>query len=676
MAHRLARRVMTLGLVGSLSSLGGPACVAPPDDVSNAGGPLDASIGDTSAALRGDDSEEGATPSGPATVGETVAGPGEDAYEPAAGPERASLVPDDMHADVVDSGAADAGPASPSIGAFALYATEAIELNSGALVTGCSVGVENTTGPFLSGGAAAYSNSGATIQSTQTLYVYSVYLNSGASLGPVDTDHIMGNSGATYGTVSTFPAMPAPPTLPAATAGTTSVTLNSGASKTLAAGAYASVTVNSGATLSLTGGTYVFSSLTMNSGSTLAVTAATTLSITGSASFNSGSVTGPASGSGLTAKALVLYLDTSSGIDLSSGAEVQALFVATHALVTVNTAKFTGAIAAAQVLMNSGATVTCQDGFGSLACPAGSCVIGGACVASGATNGTNTCETCQPSVSTTAYSPVTNGASCTNANECDLESTCQAGACTAGSTVTCTAPASCYTAGTCNPATGTCSTATLNAGFCYIGGACVASGATNGNDTCETCQPSLSTSAYSSVTNGTTCNDGNVCTDNYTCQAGACAGSNPITCTALDQCHVTGTCNPSTGVCSNPTATNGTSCNDGNACDSNDTCQTGVCVAGTTVVCTASDQCRCGGDVQPEHGAVLEPDGRQRNELQRRERVRPERHVPGGGLHRREPGHVHGAGPVLRRGQLQHGDRRVLQSARGERYHVPWWRVR
>ena len=62
-----------------------------------------------------------------------------------------------------DGAAPDAGPASPSIGAFAVYATEAIEMNGGALVTGCNVGVENTTGPFLGGGAAAYFNSGATI---------------------------------------------------------------------------------------------------------------------------------------------------------------------------------------------------------------------------------------------------------------------------------------------------------------------------------------------------------------------------------------------------------------------------------------------------------------------------------------------------------------------------------
>ena len=201
-----------------------------------------------------------------------------------------------------DSGS-DAGPTSPSIGSFALYATEAIELNSTSLVTGCNVGVENTTGPFLAGGAAAYFNSGATIQSSQTLYAYSTYLNSGASLGALDTDHVLGNGGATYGTLSTFPAMPAPPATPAATAGTTPVTLNSNATRTLAAGAYGGVTVNSGAKLTLTGGTYVFSSLTLNGG-TLSVSAATTLSVTGTGSFGSGSFTGPAAGSGLTAKAV------------------------------------------------------------------------------------------------------------------------------------------------------------------------------------------------------------------------------------------------------------------------------------------------------------------------------------------------------------------------------------
>jgi hypothetical protein len=108
--------------------------------------------------------------------------------------------------------------------------------------------------------------------------------------------------------------------------------------------------------------------------------------------------------------------------------------------------------------------------------------------------------------------------------------------------VVCTALDQCHDAGTCNTATGMCS------------------------------NPAKA--------NGTTCNDGNACTQTDTCQAGACTGTNPVVCSPLDQCHVAGTCNPSTGNCSNPNATDGTSCNDGNACTLSDTCLGGSCTGG------------------------------------------------------------------------------------------------
>ena len=221
-------------------------------------------------------------------------------------------------------------------------------------------------GPFLAGGAAAYLSSGAKIQSNETLFASSVLLSSGASIGPVYTSKVMKSSGATYGKVSSFPAMPVPPAAPAATAGSTAVTVSAGASKTLASGAYGSVTVSSGATLKLTGGTYVFSSPTLSSGATLTVSAPTVLSVTGAASFSSSSSMGPAPSSGLTAKALAVYFDACSAVSVTSGAKVRALFVAPRALMTVSTTSFTGAISAAQVLLNAGATVGCEDGLASL----------------------------------------------------------------------------------------------------------------------------------------------------------------------------------------------------------------------------------------------------------------------------------------------------------------------
>jgi hypothetical protein len=42
-------------------------------------------------------------------------------------------------------------------------------------------------------------------------------------------------------------------------------------------------------------------------------------------------------------------------------------------------------------------------------------------------------------------------------------------------------------------------------------------------------------------TNGTTCNDGNACTQSDTCQSGVCTGGSAVACTASDQCHVAGT---------------------------------------------------------------------------------------------------------------------------------------
>ncbi len=121
-----------------------------------------------------------------------------------------------------------------------------------------------------------------------------------------------------------------------------------------------------------------------------------------------------------------------------------------------------------------------------------------------------------------------------------------------------------------------------------------------------------------------------LCSDG-TCIAGFC---NPaIVCTALDQCHDAGVCDSSTGICSDPNAVDGTSCNDNNVCTSsdictggicagtnntaacsdnnactlNDTCAGGVCVSGTAKVCTASDQCHVAGTCNTGTGVCSNP---------------------------------------------------------------------
>jgi hypothetical protein len=53
---------------------------------------------------------------------------------------------------------------------------------------------------------------------------------------------------------------------------------------------------------------------------------------------------------------------------------------------------------------------------------------------------------------------------------------------------------------------------------------------------------------------------------------GVCVGGTAVTCVAIDACHVTGTCDPSSGACSNPVAADGTPCPGG-------TCLQGTCQA-------------------------------------------------------------------------------------------------
>ena len=150
-----------------------------------------------------------------------------------------------------------------------------------------------------------------------------------------------------------------------------------------------------------------------------------------------------------------------------------------------------------------------------------------------------------------------------------MNDTCQAGTCTAGAPVTCVAIDQCHDAGVCNPATGMCS---------------------NPNKA-----------------NGAVCTDGNACTQTDTCQAGSCTGANPVVCAAQDQCHTAGACNPNNGVCSNPNKANGTACNDGNACTQTDTCQAGTCTGANTVTCMALDQCHVAGTCNAGTGMCSNP---------------------------------------------------------------------
>jgi hypothetical protein len=89
-------------------------------------------------------------------------------------------------------------------------------------------------------------------------------------------------------------------------------------------------------------------------------------------------------------------------------------------------------------------------------------------------------------------------------------------------------------------------------------------------------------------------------------------GADPVECTASDECHVAGECNPVTGLCSDPAAPDGTACDDQDACTQSDTCQAGECTGGDPVECEALDECHLAGECDPATGECsnpLKPDG-------------------------------------------------------------------
>jgi len=91
---------------------------------------------------------------------------------------------------------------------------------------------------------------------------------------------------------------------------------------------------------------------------------------------------------------------------------------------------------------------------------------------------------------------------------------------------------------------------------------------------------------------GSSCDDGNACTQHDSCQLGSgCVGSDPVMCSPIDQCHDIGACDPSTGECSNPPKPDGTTCNDGNACRTKDACEGGVCMGGPPLNCDDGNCC-------------------------------------------------------------------------------------
>ncbi|MCK6546409.1 hypothetical protein L6R52_11215 [Myxococcota bacterium] len=123
-----------------------------------------------------------------------------------------------------------------------------------------------------------------------------------------------------------------------------------------------------------------------------------------------------------------------------------------------------------------------------------------------------------------------------------------------------------------------------------------------------TCDPTTGACTSPPRFDGAPCDDGDACTAVDTCTSGVCTGSSPITCAATDACHDDGTCDPATGACVPPPKPDGAACDDGDACTTVDACSSGACVGTTPVVCTALDDCHVAGVCDPTSGLCSNPE--------------------------------------------------------------------
>ncbi|MDP6946387.1 MAG: hypothetical protein QF464_19720, partial [Myxococcota bacterium] len=119
----------------------------------------------------------------------------------------------------------------------------------------------------------------------------------------------------------------------------------------------------------------------------------------------------------------------------------------------------------------------------------------------------------------------------------------------------------------------------------------------------DTCDPKEAESPCLHTLVEGLCDDGDFCTVDDTCTDSGCVGV-PTDCSAMDGDCAVGQCDPSNGACLTVLSEDGSTCDDGDFCTSEDTCQAGAC-AGSLTDCSHIDSVCGTGYCEPETGACV-----------------------------------------------------------------------
>ena len=257
-----------------------------------------------------------------------------------------------------------------------------------------------------------------------------------------------------------------------------------------------------------------------------------------------------------------------------------------------------------------GLCVPADDACAAVRCPAGQVCRGGACGAETCDQGCRPGEVCEADggfcrpIHPCRF-PIdcgdggvcegpskADGLACNDGVACSHSDVCLAGECV-GTPYSCPAPTACQQAVACAGDGGCTVTPMPDGTGCDDGVACTHSDQCTGGacaGTAYTCTPGLC--AATSVcggdggcvttprNNGASCDDAVACTHTDVCTAGSCAGT-AYTCPAPSQCQQAIACGGD-GGCVVTNKLNGTACDAGLACSTNDVCTNGAC-AGTPV---------------------------------------------------------------------------------------------
>lgn len=254
---------------------------------------------------------------------------------------------------------------------------------------------------------------------------------------------------------------------------------------------------------------------------------------------------------------------------------------------------------------------TCDDGS--------FCTVSDVCTAGICGGSTRDCSSvadqcndgvCDDTIDSCVKQPVANGSTCEDGMFCTVGDTCQAGACTAGGPRACGAAGGSCRDGVCDEATRSCTgdpvpdgTACDDGAYCTVSDSCVAGTCTGGGPrdcsavagTCKvaSCNENLRVCVPLPAPDGTLCDDGAFCTTNDACSGGACTGAMRSCANVADECN-TGFCDDTADACIPRPKSDGTACPDGDFCSVNEVCVAGSCTRANRDCSGAGDECNDG----------------------------------------------------------------------------------